>query len=181
MSLEAAAAKWSEAHPDEAPPAPTPPPTAPGSHAEPVAEPSSSPAGSASSTSQPEPEPAAEPSPTALPMEEIAAFGVGLIDAGLQNFVSPRCAFKPEQRAELAELGAAVLRKWLPSLEGAVEPEYAFAGSVALFAYVNYQSSAPPKKAPASPPGGGGGSGGGVGGSTSASVDGRPVNAEVLQ
>lgn len=171
--LDEAAAKWAAEHPDEAPPAPQPSADAPGSRAEPAT--------STPPQNEPHEEQPTDPSEHALPMEEIAGFGVALIDAGLQNFVSPRCAFKPEQRAELGDLGAKVLRKWLPSIEGAVEPEYAFAGSVALFAYLNYKSSEPTQKTSASPAGGGGGDHGGSGVSTEANVDGRSVNAQVLQ
>lgn len=182
-SLEEEVAAWRVKNPDEAPAAPpAEPQAAPGSRAE-AAPPSSPPPPQADQREADDDDQADdEPSETALDMHEVAALGVTLIDYGIQNFVSERCAFKPHQKAELSRLGGLVLDKYFPDVAGAVEPEYAFIGAVALFAYTNYRSSPEPAKKPAGTPSGGEQPNGPSGGpSTEAHVDGKRVAAEVLQ
>lgn len=126
-----------------------------------------------------EEQPKAEPSAQALGGEDIASFAVTAIDFGLQNFVSERCAFKPQQRDELVKLGTKVADKYLPALQGFVEPEYAFVGAVAFFAFTNFMTAEPVAKPNATPGGGSSEPAAGSGVATDATIDGQKVEARV--
>jgi hypothetical protein len=179
-TLEDEARAWAQENPEQAPPPPASPATpapgaAPASSSPPVQP--AAPVAQASASDDDDDEQPVSP-------EEAAEFAVALLDIVLTNFVSERLEFKPKQHAKLVKLGTPLARKYMPDVSDVASPEIAFAVGLAAICAKNYLTTPDPATAHGSPAGGTegtGGSSGGPVGTTPANVDGKNVNAEVLQ
>lgn len=115
-----------------------------------------------------------------LEPEEVAELAITLLDIGMTNYFGEHMALKPQQQQRLQRVGTKVAKKWMPEVEGAVEPEYVLAAALLMTYVPKYMAGPGPK--PATTASGGGSSAGSPPPTTttSATVDGRNVTAEVI-
>lgn len=117
---------------------------------------------------------------------QLAAFGWGVLDVFVPKWFGQRMKLEPAEMSKLVEVTTPVIAKRLPTdVSGEISDEELLL-STAAFVYAPKFLSPEPKRDERVPPAGGdakdsNGSSGGPSVKTEAHVDGRPVQAQVLQ